>query len=445
MEPQIRYVTSADGTRIAVSTLGQGRPLVILPSGWLDTLEGYWQIPEARANVEHLAERRRVVQFDGRGIGLSARDVTDFSLEARVCDLAAVIDGLNVPAIDLFSQAHAGPVAISYAVKNPQTVGRLVLADAVANGRDVIYQPRARALRHLIGVDWELWVQTQTLVMFGWTEIGRRAAEACVNAMTSEVFVASHRAAQREDVSEQLPDVRCPTLVMQLRNERIVSLETSRRVAATIPNARLALYDQQHQWTLAEEAAVRMIEEFLDEGADTAPTAELVELPSGTAVILFADIADSTALTERLGDAAFREKARGLDGALRGVIGEHGGTAIDGKLLGDGVLAVFSSARQAIEAALACGRAGEDTALPLHLGLHAGDVIREENNVYGGAVNVASRIAGLSAAGEVLVSETVRSLARTSAGVTFEDRGEQAMKGVGEAVRVWAVREGRAD
>ena len=155
-----------------------------------------------------------------------------------------------------------------------------------------------------------------------------------------------------------------------------------------------------------------------------------------------ADIADSTALTERLGDAAFRDKARELDTALRAAIRDNAGTPIEGKLLGDGVLAVFTSARQAIEAALACGRAGDDDSLPLHLGLHAGDVIREEGNVYGGAVNIASRISGLSAPGEVLVSETVRSLARTSAGVRFEDRGEQSLKGVGEPVRVWAVREG---
>jgi len=151
------------------------------------------------------------------------------------------------------------------------------------------------------------------------------------------------------------------------------------------------------------------------------------------------DIADSTGLTERLGDAAFRAKARELDGALRGVIREEAGTAIEGKLLGDGVLAVFTSARQAIEAALACAGAGDEAGLPLHLGLHAGDVIREDNNVYGGAVNIAARISGLSAPAEVLVSETVRSLARTSTGVRFEDRGEQALKGVGEAVRVWAV------
>ncbi len=140
-----------------------------------------------------------------------------------------------------------------------------------------------------------------------------------------------------------------------------------------------------------------------------------------------------------MGDAAFREKARDLDGALRIVIRDNAGTPIEGKLLGDGVLAVFTSARQAIEAALSCGKAGDDAGLPLHLGLHAGDVIREENNVYGGAVNIASRISGLSAPGDVLVSDTVRGLARTSAGVSFEDRGEHELKGVSDAVRVWAV------
>jgi len=170
----------------------------------------------------------------------------------------------------------------------------------------------------------------------------------------------------------------------------------------------------------------------------------LSPLPSGTAIILFADIVDSTALTERMGDAAFREKARELDTAMRAVIRECAGTAVDGKLLGDGVLAVFTSARQAIEAAVRCGKAGSHGGLPLHLGIHAGDVIREGKNVFGGAVNIAARIASASAPGEVLVSDTVRALARTSAGVSFEDRGEQPLKGVGDPVRVWVVREGEA-
>ncbi len=75
------------------------------------------------------------------------------------------------------------------------------------------------------------------------------------------------------------------------------------------------------------------------------------------------------------------------------------------------------------------------------MGIHAGDVIRESNNVYGGAVNIAARVAGEAAAGETLVSGTVRDLARTSAGASFEDRGERELKGVSEPVRVWAVRE----
>jgi len=78
--------------------------------------------------------------------------------------------------------------------------------------------------------------------------------------------------------------------------------------------------------------------------------------------------------------------------------------------------------------------------LGLHIGIHAGDVIREDDNVFGGAVNIASRICGVSAPGQVLVSDVVRGMARSSAGVSFEDRGEQQMKGVGDPVRLYEVR-----
>jgi class 3 adenylate cyclase len=254
------------------------------------------------------------------------------------------------------------------------------------------------------------------------------------------MFVAAGRAAGGYDVTNLLPDVRCLTLLLYRRAGSPVPLKHLQELTAAMPNARLIQFDSdQPMMILSEEAGVRIVEEFLDE--DEVVPSDAPFLPSGTAVILFADIVDSTAITERLGDAAFRAKARDLDAALRSVIREHAGTPIEGKLLGDGVLAVFTSARHAIEAALACSRSGDEIGLPLHLGLHAGDVIREDNNVYGGAVNIASRISGLSAAGEVLVSDIVRGLARTSAGVTFEDRGEQTLKGVGEPFRVWAVKE----
>jgi len=244
--------------------------------------------------------------------------------------------------------------------------------------------------------------------------------------------------------------VQAPTLVIRHTGVEWLSMDSTRELVNAIPGARMVAIEGGYSDHPRE--AARAILQFLAGYAPARHQRPAVEQRSSTgspstAIILFADIADSTALTERLGDAAFRAKARDLDAALRAVIREHTGTPIEGKLLGDGVLATFTSARQAIEAALACASAGSHAALPLHLGVHAGDVIRESDpdgrgNVYGGAVNIASRISGLSAPGEVLVSETVRSLARTSAGVRFEDRGEQALKGVGDPVRVWAVREG---
>jgi len=125
---------------------------------------------------------------------------------------------------------------------------------------------------------------------------------------------------------------------------------------------------------------------------------------------------------------------------LRTAITNAGGTAVEGKLLGDGVLAVFTSARDAIACAGACHAAAIDTDLQLHVGIHAGDVIREGGNVFGGAVNIAARVSDASGAGETFVSQTVRDLARTSAGVAFDDRGEHTLKGIDEPQRLFAVR-----
>ena len=58
MQPQVRYVKSADGTRLAVSTLGEGRPLVIVPAGTMTiSIEGLWEIPDTRANLERLEQK----------------------------------------------------------------------------------------------------------------------------------------------------------------------------------------------------------------------------------------------------------------------------------------------------------------------------------------------------------------------------------------------------
>jgi len=432
MEPRIQYAKTSDGVNIAYCLMGEGQPLVYPSNIWGD-LHWYSHNEATRKQVDRLAASGwRIVRYDGRGMASSDRDVSDFSLEAKLRDLEAVVDLAGVERFVLCGYGQGGPVAISYAVHCPDRVSHLVLVNSFAQGS--AYYERVPTMRALAGMrgmaedQWEFFTLTVATAAVGFADgiLARKTAELFRSAMSAKSFLSFVDAAEKVDVLNLLPEVTTPTLVV-LDRSSFVTEDLSRDLATRIPGARLVATDDYPQ----------ELHSFVR--GQVLASAELVGAPSGTAIIFFADIADSTSLTERLGDTAFRAGARDLDGALRAIIRENAGTPIEGKLLGDGVLAVFTSARQAIEAALACGRAGDDAGLPLHLGLHAGDVIREENNVYGGAVNIASRISGLSAPGEVLVSETVRSLARTSAGVRFEDRGEQSLKGVGETVRVWAV------
>ena len=134
MEPQISYVRSADGTRIAMSTFGRGRPFVLnAPIGWF-TMEAYWLLPTWRAGLERFAQRRQVVLFDPRGQGLSERNVSDYSFDARVADLTAVVDRLGSSEVDLMGIQVGVQVVIGFAAENPDIARRLILNNAVPRG-----------------------------------------------------------------------------------------------------------------------------------------------------------------------------------------------------------------------------------------------------------------------------------------------------------------------
>jgi class 3 adenylate cyclase len=443
MEPRIQYAKTSDAVNIAFCALGQGEPLVVTPGNTLSHIQLEWQVPECRAWYERLAEKRLVVRYDARGSGLSDRDACDFSVDAQVRDLEAVVNRLHAGRIALLASIDLGPAAIAYAACNPERVSALILWCTYASGADLEIAPETQAWIGLMDTEWQLGTESWAANMVGWSDsdLARRLAAVSRESCSPETLVAYWRASLGFDVDELLPQVQAPTLILHRREIRWLTVDSARRLASRIPNARLTILEGAASMPFVGdcEAVATAVEAFL--GVIREPTSVQLDLSTGMTAILFADIADSTALTERLGDAAFRDKARILDGTLRKAIRDHAGTPIEGKLLGDGVLAVFTSARQAIQAAVACAEAGSHAGLPLHLGLHAGDVIREDNNVYGGAVNIASRISGLSAPGEVLVSDIVRGLARTSADVVFEDRGEQVLKGIGEPVSVWAVRE----
>jgi hypothetical protein len=104
MEPRIQYAQTADGVSIAFWMLGEGMTFVYMPTAPWRHIELEWQDPEQRRWYERLAQKRKLVRYDGRGAGLSDRDATDYSLDALVRDLghgdgaaAGAIDGRDSP------------------------------------------------------------------------------------------------------------------------------------------------------------------------------------------------------------------------------------------------------------------------------------------------------------------------------------------------------------
>jgi len=447
MEPQVRFCTSADGTQIAYATVGSGLPLVTTPWSW-QSLGHELDDEYGGPFYEALARRCMVVVYDRRGVGLSDRERTDFTVEADVSDLEAVVDHIGLKRFALMGNFHLGPAAIAYASRHAQKVSRLILYGTYAHGRDLTQDEIKTSITSMMRTHWGMASRTLADITAPGAEgdVLERIAHIYRESATGDMAASLLEMAYSTDVSELLPKIEIPTLVLHRHQTRTVPFRLSRELTSVLPNAQLRTLEGTLYWPWLgdSDSVVTSIFDFLgiEPESEIVPTVAQSLPSSGTAIILFADIVDSTALTERMGDAAFRKKARELDEMLRSIIRNADGTPVEGKLLGDGVLSVFTSAKDAIDAALRFGEAGESVGLGLHVGMHAGDVIQEDGNVFGGAVNIAARISGESAAGEVLVSDTVRSLARTSAGVSFEDRGEHELKGIDEPQRLFAVKAG---
>jgi class 3 adenylate cyclase/pimeloyl-ACP methyl ester carboxylesterase len=444
-EPQIRYTKTNDGVSIAYFTMGEGRPCFVSSPLTFAHVGLEMRIPAIAALYERVAAESMVIRWDPRNYGMSQRGVERLGIEDWARDVTAVGDSLGLDEFDVL--AINAPYPAVLAAQQPGRIRRLVLAvPPPVRLADLFANENQAAVRSLAATNWEVFTETHAHFLQGWNPNPDLPFAQFIRESVDQADYLRVMAAWREwDATPYLPLVSCPTLVVSGGNNSKIA----REYAAAIPGARFLDVEVGASNLVAAILSTRnsAIEEFLREGtADARTTLRPDRVPTprqkatGSAVILFTDIADSTALTERLGDARFRDASRALDAGLRGAIRECGGTTVDAKTLGDGVLATFGSAAQAIDGARRCLALSAASEFGVHIGLHAGDVIREDGNVFGGAVNIAARICGLSAPGEILVSDVVRGMARSSAGVTFDDRGEQEMKGVGDPVRVYAVR-----
>ena len=180
--------------------------------------------------------------------------------------------------------------------------------------------------------------------------------------------------------------------------------------------------------------------------ADAATRADDGEsrIPPGTLTILVSDICGSTKLAEELGDQSWLAVLQAHNVIVRRHVAAHGGTEV--KAQGDGFLVVFPSARAAVLAAIAIQSSmGDyrkdhpDVPVTLRLGLHTGEVVATEDDIFGQNVVVATRIADVAQPGEIVVSGLTRDLTASASDLGFEGGEDVSLKGISQPWRVHRV------
>jgi class 3 adenylate cyclase len=156
--------------------------------------------------------------------------------------------------------------------------------------------------------------------------------------------------------------------------------------------------------------------------------------PDGSVAILFSDIEGSTELNERLGDREWVRLLARHDAAVRSAIERHHGHVV--KTQGDGFMAAFGSPEHAVRCAIAVQRAfgrgqrRSDSVVLVRIGIHQGDVVHRDNDIFGRNVAHAARVAALAEGGEILVSAAVSESLADCDDITFAEPREVQLKGL---------------
>ncbi len=268
---EVHFCTASDGVRIAYATVGQGPPLV-KAANWLNHLEYDWQSPVWSHLLREFAAEHRLIRYDERGNGLSDWDVVDISFEAFVGDLESVVEANGLKRFPLLGISQGCAVSIAYAVRHPERVSHLILYGGFARGRRKRGLPgeveQADALVTLMRHGWgqenpafrqiftSLFIPGATPKQGQWFNDLQRMTTSPENAARIRHVVDSI------DVSDLLPRISVPTLVLHCRNDAVQPFEEGRRVAAGIASSRfVALEGHNHLILKGDPAWSRFVDE----------------------------------------------------------------------------------------------------------------------------------------------------------------------------------------
>ncbi len=431
MQRTTRYAKSGD-IHIAYQVFGEGPDLVVAP-GFVSHIESFWDEPRLARWLNKLGGFCRLVAFDKRGTGLSDRVAHLPHMDERMDDLRAVMDAVGIERASLFGLSEGGSLAALFAASHPERTQSLVLYGAFARFHHWIATDEAfDALMNYMD---EGWGTGESLPAFApskandaalkqwWGKFERLGA-------SPSAAIALMRMNREINISGILHSIKVPTLVIHLTGDTLVSVEGGRELAAGIPGARLVeIPGTDHLPFLdAGDRILAEMEEFLT-GSRSAPVVDRV-----LATVVFTDIVDSTRRADAKGDIAWRDLLEAHDKTVRRELSRFRGREV--KSLGDGFLATFDGPARAIHSASAIRDSLRGFDVPVRIGVHTGEVELAENDVRGIAVHIASRVAHLGGADDVLVSRTVKDLVAGS-GIRFEDFGSHVLKGIPEQWQVF--------
>jgi DNA-binding SARP family transcriptional activator/pimeloyl-ACP methyl ester carboxylesterase len=263
-EQEIRFCVTSDHVRIAFASAGEGPPLV-KTANWLNHLEFDWKSPVWRHLLRALSADFRLIRYDERGNGLSDWGVDVFCLEALVRDLETVVDAAGLDRFPLLGISQGCAVAISYAVRHPERVTRLILHGGYARGwrkrADPAEIARREALRTLVLQGWgqdnpafrqvftSFYIPEGNAEQVRWWNDLQRISTSPQNAVRLMDDLGEI------DVTPLLARVGVPTLVLHSRRDAAVPFISGRELAAAIPGARFVPLDSQNHVILEQEPA----------------------------------------------------------------------------------------------------------------------------------------------------------------------------------------------
>jgi len=271
IEQRISFATTSDGVRIAYATTGEGPPVVFV-LGWATHLERGMGSPlyDTEGWIRWISKKHLFVRYDGRGFGLSDRNVNDFSLDARIRDLEAIVATLKLDQFVLYAISAGGPTAIAYTARHPERVSRLILAATQArwsfNSEE---REQLEKILSLFRSGWELQPIRDMMAKIlspGADEVEARVMSEFLMISGDGPAVAAflRQGMMGIDTREMAASIEVPTLVIHGQEDTTVPIALGRELASLIPGVRFEIIGgANHTQTLSSQKLRGLVDEFL--------------------------------------------------------------------------------------------------------------------------------------------------------------------------------------